>query len=88
MTLDIRDLDSAALTHDIPESGLTIGDVGTVVHMYTRDHWLVEFVDGGGDTVALLELTDQDIRPLGPGDLRHARRRGGPAGGGNFTSNG
>ena len=78
MAAIIRDLESAVLTRDIPESGLATGDVGTVVHSYTPDHWLIEFVDGGGDTVAVLELTDRDVRPLGPGDLRHARRLGSP----------
>ena len=40
------------------------GDVGTVVHVYKNDAaYEVEFVDGGGATIALVTLEAKDVRP-------------------------
>jgi hypothetical protein len=30
----IKELDTVALAHALPESGLEVGDLGTVVHVY------------------------------------------------------
>ena len=30
----LQDLDSVALTRDVPASGLTAGDLGAIVHVY------------------------------------------------------
>lgn len=70
----IRELEVVVLRHDRPEQGLKQGDVGTVVHRYT-DHeaFEVEFVAADGKTVALLTLTEADIRPLRDGEILHAR---------------
>jgi hypothetical protein len=61
----IRELDAVVLTRDIEEYGLKKGDVGAVVHCY-KDNAVfeVEFVTGEGETVALLTLTREDIRPM------------------------
>lgn len=61
----IRELDAVVLTRDIEEYGLKKGDVGAVVHCY-KDNAVfeVEFVTGEGKTVALLTLTQEDIRPM------------------------
>ncbi|MBI4499615.1 MAG: DUF4926 domain-containing protein [Gemmatimonadetes bacterium] len=69
----IAELDAVALTHDIPTSNLAAGDIGAVVHRYEGGGYEVEFVTGGGETVAVLTLTDTDIRPLQPTDILHAR---------------
>lgn len=54
---------------------LNRGDVGTVVHVYQDGlAYEVEFVDGGGATVALLTVKAQDVRRIMPGELLHARR--------------
>lgn len=51
------------------------GDVGTVVHVYGEgDAYEVEFVDGGGATIALLTMDAGDVRPIKPGEVLHARR--------------
>jgi len=70
----IRELETVVLKHDVPEQGLKKGDVGTVVHQYT-DHeaFEVEFVTAEGKTVAVLTLTERDIRPMGRGEILHAR---------------
>ena len=59
----IRELDVVALKHDIEEENLKKGDTGTVVHCH-RDGkaFLVEFIDTGGTTTAVITLTDHDIR--------------------------
>lgn len=58
-----------------PHEKLNRGDVGTVVHIY-RDGaaYEVEFVDGGGKTIALITVNAADIRPIEPGEVLHARR--------------
>jgi len=54
---------------------LSRGDVGTVVHVYEGGvAYEVEFVDGGGSTVALITVDAMDIRRIEPGELLHARR--------------
>ena len=54
---------------------LNRGDVGTVVHVYKGGAaYEVEFVDGGGSTVALITVDARDVRRIEPGELLHARR--------------
>lgn len=58
-----------------PHKKLNRGDVGTVVHVYKEGKgYEVEFVDGGGQTVALITVGADDVRPIEPGELLHARR--------------
>lgn len=70
----IRELDTVVLTGDVPEHGLRKGDVGAVVHRETdREAFEVEFVTAEGKTVAVLTLTEGDIRPMASGEILHAR---------------
>ena len=60
---------------DPPHEKLSRGDVGTVVHVYKGGRgYEVEFVDGGGQTVALVTVGAADVRPIEAGELLHARR--------------
>lgn len=60
---------------DPPHEKLNRGDVGTVVHVYQGGRgYEVEFVDGGGRTVALVTVGAGDVRPIAAGELLHARR--------------
>ena len=60
---------------DPPHEKLNRGDVGTVVHVYKGGRgYEVEFVDGGGRTVALVTVRANDVRPIASGELLHARR--------------
>ncbi len=62
------------LTRDLPERGLKKGDVGAVVHLYAdREAFEVEFVTAEGKTLAVLTLTEADIRPMGSGEILHVR---------------
>jgi hypothetical protein len=70
----IQELDPVVLTCDLPEHGLKKGDVGAVVHCYPdRATVEVEFVTAGGKTVAVLTLTQADVRPLQSAEILHAR---------------
>jgi len=70
----IQELDTVALTQDVEAHGLERGDIGTVLHVYTRETaFEVEFVTGGGSTVALLTLGADAIRPIGKSEILHVR---------------
>ena len=70
----IKELDSIALTCDLPEHGLKRGDVGTAVLMHGEGAaFEVEFVGYDGHTVALLTLEHSQVRSLHPNDIPHAR---------------
>ena len=71
---NIKELDSVALTCDLPEHGLKRGDVGTAVLVHGKgEAFEVEFVDYDGQTIALLTLELAHVRPLRAGDIPHAR---------------
>jgi len=72
--MSIRELDTVVLVRDLERYGLKRGDVGVVVHRY-RDGkaFEVEFVDGAGETIAVVTLYDKDIRPIGQGEILHIR---------------
>jgi hypothetical protein len=45
--------------------------VGTVVLVYPKGGYMVEFVDHEGNTLALLDLAEEEVEPLkGPALLR------------------
>ena len=70
----IAELHTVVLTHDVTEHGLEAGDLGTVVHASTAgDAFEVEFVSADGTTVAVLTLGRSDVRPIGAGEILHAR---------------
>jgi hypothetical protein len=57
--------DVVQLRDDLPEHGLSRGEIGTVVHVFeTAKAYLVEFTnDADGSTKALAELTPGQINP-------------------------
>ena len=72
----IHESDTIVLSHDIDEYGLKEGDVGAVVHSYENDAaaaFEVEFVTSRGETIALLTLTREDIRPMQGREILHVR---------------
>jgi Domain of unknown function (DUF4926) len=62
-------LDKVVLKRDIPEKGLSCGDLGAVVEVHSADAYEVEFIAASGRTQALLALQDNDIRHVGDQDL-------------------
>ena len=70
----ISELDTIVLSHDLDEYGLKQGDIGAVVQVYKNGAaYEVEFVTGEGETVAVLTLTPQDIRPMREREILHVR---------------
>ena len=71
----IREHESVALTHDISEYGHKEGDVGVVVHCYPDSRaFEVEFMKTGGDTIAVLTLERDEVRPLAEEEILHVRK--------------
>ncbi|GIV14999.1 MAG: hypothetical protein KatS3mg022_0434 [Armatimonadota bacterium] len=70
----MKEHDLVVLTRDIPEHGLQRGDVGVVVYCYAGgEAYEVEFVAADGRTVAVLTLGKGEVRPMGQGEILHAR---------------
>jgi Domain of unknown function (DUF4926) len=75
----IEELSQVVLLANIPEHGLEVGDVGTVVDVHKgttqtdNAGYSVEFMTMDGDTVAVLELEAAQIRPTRATDISHVR---------------
>ena len=70
----IKEHDGVALTIDLPGEGLVQGDVGTVVHIHKGgEGYEVEFMTLTGETVAIVTLLADQVRPLTRRDLAHTR---------------
>ena len=70
----IQERETVMLVKDDPDKGLVEGDVGAVVLM--RDGgkaYKVEFVTLAGDTLGVLTLTADEIRPISARDVPHVR---------------
>ena len=63
------ELDPVALRSALPESGLPLRALGTVVHVYSSRDYEVEFVTATGRTIALLTLGEAKRRPVTDEDL-------------------
>lgn len=71
----IEDLDVVALTIALPDLGLAVGDVGTVVHVYQDGKaFEVEFMTLVGETIDVVTLEAGQIRPLATSEIAHARQ--------------
>lgn len=62
-------LDTVVLTRDLLAHGLRAGDLGAVVEVYEPDALEVEFVTASGQTLALVTLRENDVRPVRDDDL-------------------
>ncbi len=70
----IEELDRVALTRPVPEHGLEPGDVGTVVHVHAGGKgYIIEFMSLTGETLAIATVRADDVRPLRPREVVHAR---------------
>ena len=69
-----NELDSVVLSRNINEYGLKSGDVGAIVHRYAdAKAYEVEFITGEGKTVAVVTLTEKDIRSIERQEILHVR---------------
>ena len=69
----IKELDSIALTVDLPEHGLKEGDVGTVVLVHGAKGYEVEFMTLDGEALVVVSLSADQVRPIGRREIAHAR---------------
>ena len=70
----IQEHDTVVVNRDLKDVGLVAGDIGAVVHVYEGSHMAeVELVTGEGATIAVETLSFTDIRPIGRGEILHAR---------------
>ena len=71
----IKELDSVVLMSDLPEHGLTKGDIGTVVLLHEGGRGCtVEFMTLAGKTIAVVTLLANQIRQIAKNEIAHARQ--------------
>ena len=71
----IEDLDTVVLSRDLPDHGLKRGDIGAVGHSYKESKaFEVEFITGQGQTLAVVTLDSQDVRPMEDKEILHVRK--------------
>ena len=71
----IAELDPVVLTHDLPEHGLRAGDVGWVVMAHAGGAgYEVEFVTLAGETVSVVTVPADNVRPVRQNEIAHARQ--------------
>ncbi len=70
----IKEHDRIVLTTDVPAEKLAAGDVGTVVHIHGDGKaYEVEFVSLDGETIAIVTLEPDRVRPIERREITHAR---------------
>ncbi len=70
----IREHERVVLTAPVPKERLEIGDVGTVVHVYTDGKaFEVEFTTLDGRTAAVATVEASGVRPVTSHEITHAR---------------
>jgi hypothetical protein len=70
----IKELDPVVLTKHFPDDGLEAGDVGWVVLVHSDGAGFeVEFLTLSGETVSVVTVSADAIRPVAPKEIAHAR---------------
>ena len=70
----INEHDRVVLTEDVPTEGLKAGDIGAVVHIHGKgEAYEVEFICLDGETIAVVTLKANQVRPAKSGEIAHAR---------------
>lgn len=70
----IKEFDEVALTEDLPEYHLKVGDVGTVVDITSNGkQYTLEFFNFAGETIAVIPVASAKVRPVGNREVTHAR---------------
>lgn len=63
-----------ALTVDLPEYGLKVGDTGAIVYVSSDPvGYIVEFMNVAGETIGLVDLFPNQIRAIEASDVRSVR---------------
>jgi hypothetical protein len=70
----IKELDQIVLKEDLPEHGLQAGDLGTVVLVHRNNKgYEVEFVALDGESLAVVSLFANQLRPIREREIAKAR---------------
>lgn len=70
----IKEFDQIVLREDLPETGLQAGDIGTVVLIHRKaEGYEVEFVALDGETIAVVSLFANQIRPIRKREIARVR---------------
>jgi hypothetical protein len=69
----LKELDTVILAVDLPEHGLSQGDLGTVVLIHENKGYEVEFMTLDEETLAVVSLFADQVRPVGHREIAHAR---------------
>jgi len=70
----IKEHDCVVLTQDLAAEGLKAGDIGTVVHIHDGGAgYEVEFMTLAGETVTVVTLLTQQLRPIARREIAHVR---------------
>jgi hypothetical protein len=70
----IQELEDVILTCELPQYGLAAGDIGTVVLVHKGgEGYEVEFTTLDGETIAVVTLTADQVRPSKQREIAHAR---------------
>ena len=73
--MTMREDDRVVLTADIPEENLEQGDVGTVVLVHqTGAAYEVEFATLAGETLAVMTVPANAVRPVDDKEIAQVRR--------------
>ena len=69
-----KEPEDVILACDLPEHGLSAGDSGTVVLVHRNAAgYEVEFTELDGDTIAVVTLMANQVRPIQAGAIAHMR---------------
>jgi hypothetical protein len=72
----IKELDPVVLTRGLPEHGLRAGDVGWVVMVHNEGAgYEVEFVTLAGETLSVVTVPAEGVRPVRPEEIAHVEWR-------------
>ena len=69
----LKELDTVVLAADLPEHGLSRGDLGTIVLVHEGKGYEVEFMALDGEMLAVVSLFAEQVRPVGHREIAHAR---------------
>jgi len=71
----INELDPVVLAKSLPQLGLQAGDVGWVVMVHAAGAgYEVEFVTLTGETISVVTVPAETVRPAQAKEIAHARR--------------
>lgn len=70
----IEEFEQVALTEDLPEFRLKVGDVGTVVDITPNGkQFTLEFFNFLGETIAVIPVKPEQVRGLNDREVMHTR---------------